>query len=222
MPRPMARRPRPRAPFVVTVAVATLASGCGGSLSSDGTGGTGGGTTNPPPPECPATLPSPGSGCAVEGLSCSVVSHTDPCGTPITYAVSCVAGAWSVELVSPSSCNPPPPPLESCPDAEPAAGGWCNVVEGKSCSYPGLCCFATYTCSANIWLDVSPSCNPPQPVCPSAPPAPGAACDPCAPSFAPCSYDSCGDGGVLTSASCENGAWNVQLEPCGPAADGGV
>lgn len=218
----MSGRSKPRSPFVITVAVAALASACGGSTASDGggSGGVGGATTNPPPPNCPVGVPTTGSACPEVGAVCEYFS-TDGCGQTATTEATCKPEGWSV-FGSASSCNPPPPPLADCPSVEPTLGQYCNVVAGKTCAFPGLCCSAEYTCQAQSWVDVSPSCNPPAALCPGSPPASGAACDACAGSFAPCIYDACGDGGVTTSASCENGAWNVNVTPCTGAADGGV
>lgn len=196
----MKRRKRSaRAPFVVTVALATSAGACGGKALSSGenqgsggttpaTGGTGGvevgtggtaavgGTVGI---GCPTHEPSDGTPCAKEGQSCF---YADVCGAE----VQCLDGAWRSV---PISCNPPPPPIEcdeavACPDTPPTQDEWC----GECPPTPASCfwddCEAgvsiTGTCgSANTWelqmLDLE--CNPPPPPMPAVVACGGGLCD---------------------------------------------
>jgi len=227
----MARKPIRRAPFVVTVAVAAAAVACGGSVDSDGgagsgatggSSGSGGGIGNPPPPPtptpktpCPALAPTQNTACSSVGQTCSY-TQTDECGSEVAVSAVCAPDAvWDVSYSGPSvSCNPPPPPVETCPVAEPTLGQYCNVISTELCSYPTTCCSNVYQCMDETWVEVSLECNPPAVACPSVAPTTGQACDPCGQTFAPCEYNACSSGGSIIRADCAGGSWTTQKSPC--------
>jgi hypothetical protein len=209
----MTRQRRLRAPFVVTAAL--TAAGCGGSVSSDGGG---------QPSACPNAAPDSAAACSISGLVCSY-HDTNACGFALLDTATCGKDlVWSVssKQLQPGGCNPPPPPTDVCPTAEPTVGGYCNVVDTKYCEYPSGCCSASYQCQNSAWEAIPMSCNPPALVCPDSPPSDGTACDSCAYQSEPCSWDGCADGGTFATATCDNGAWSVQSQPCAGAGDGGV
>lgn len=223
------RRSPKRAPFVVTVALAASAAaasagcggnvegaGSGGSAGTAGSGGSGGFITNPPPPPatCPASVPSSGNFCPEVGLACEYDTYVNECGFKEGQEATCGDdGTWSV-FWSGTSCDPPPPPIDECPTTEPTVGQWCNVVSTKYCDYPTTCCSATYQCVNEIWVDMSPTCNPPQLLCPETPPNQGDPCDACAFQVDNCNYDQCLSTGVILSAKCTNGSWQVAKALC--------
>ncbi len=213
-----------QAPFVVTIALAAAASACGGNVDggaagatggSSGFGGSGGGTVNPPPPSlCPEQQPTSGDPCASVGAQCPYPGYVNECNQQIDYLASCGPDLkWTIGTTGVgASCNPPPPPVDVCPQLEPVVGQWCNVVESKYCSYPGMCCGADYQCVGSTWQQVPISCNPPYVECPADPPADGEACQPCG--YATCTYGDCSTG--ETQATCSDGAWSVTVTMCAP------
>lgn len=158
------RRPRPRAPFVVTV-IATSAAGlmaCGGNVDggaggSSGSGGTAGssgagaggtGAVNPPPPDgCPRTMPQYQTRCAVsKDLRC--IYPTGECCPDME--ARCVDGVWQTLI---SSCNPPPP--DPCPTEAPAAGSSC-APEYECGASPYECNYDEPACETGV---VSQRCD---------------------------------------------------------------
>jgi hypothetical protein len=89
------------------------------------------------------------------------------CGSFATQTASCVNNTWMMSI---SSCNPPPPPITTCPTIAPITGGYCDYA-GAPCHYdycnlPDPCvCWdnrMTATCSGNQWT-VEAMCDPPLP-----------------------------------------------------------
>jgi hypothetical protein len=218
----------PRSPFVVTVALAATAMGCGGSTSGgEGTGGSsgaGGGISNPPPIKCPESAPTDGATCDVGIGSCNYSVGT--LCNPKKATATCPDGTWLVDLTPPYStgCNPPPPP-DTCPYVEPTLGEWCNLVSDKTCTYPDVCCPPSYSCVNGVWTDVSPSCNPPPPKpCPADKPTAGTPCPagPCDAAMS-CTYGSCGsDAEPYSVMTCSSGYWSESLVGCFGADGGGA
>jgi hypothetical protein len=188
-----------------------------------GGGGSGGlNVQNPPPPQgsCPESMPDSGAPCGSPGQSCAY-QQSDACGNTLSYEATCASGmTWDVVATSAAGCNPPPPPVDSCPLAEPSVGEYCNVIDSKICEYPTACCFSDFQCSNGAWQSTPALCNPPALICPDVPPADGAGCDPCAPQDPPCTWG-CDDAAVSTSATCDGGVWHVSVTPCAGAGDGG-
>ncbi len=90
------------------------------------------------------------------------------------------------------------------------AGGSCDT-EGANCVENG-CCPCSNVCQNGQWQpSVCPGCAPPE--CPMQVPTAGEACDPCDIPGDACRYDECGGAGRL-SASCSNGMWRLEAEPC--------
>lgn len=162
-----------------------------------------------------------GATCSAATGSCEY--YTSGC-EPKEYIATCPAGAWEIQTnYLPTGCNPPPPPIDVCPELEPTAGTFCYVEDTKICSFSDTCCTRSYQCKNNGWMDVSPSCNPPMPLCPVVAPAVGEACgvDPCA--GAPyCTYGDCAldSGAPYTVMTCENGAWTAVTTGCTGDAGG--
>ncbi len=236
----MARRPIKCAPFVVTVAVATAAVACGGSVDSDGSGGQGGaaagsgsggtaataavggtgGTGNTAAVggsggttgACPPTAPNKDAPCAPVGLSCSYDGPTNPNCPPDQISAVCAEDKrWDVDIAI-SSCNPPPP---DCPPEMPTSGTAC--IEGwGSCSYTGpkdSCGQVTKfdaSCNGGKW-DVQPLTPPCAPKCPATQPKQGSACVP--PPEKQCWYKTqcCPDG-----FECIGGTWQQAPSTCNP------
>ncbi len=218
-----------RSPFVVTFAMAALASACGGNATNDGgnagagggsggsggaTGGssgngaTGGGGTGGQP-GCPIAPPELGTSCAEPELTCDY----NFCKPPLWQSdivVQCVGGKWADWGIS--SCNPPPP---VCPPSQPANGEPC-AQEGQSCSYgDGNCCPPTEAkCSGGQWQLLITTCNPPPPPpCPVDLPKHGSSCgtgDPCGSMSQFCQYDWCSAGGPAYDAQCDGSTWSVK------------
>jgi hypothetical protein len=186
------KRVAPRAPFVVTVALAgasllSLAPSCSDEITT---------VTNPPLPDtCPLDPPTAGASCDVQ-MTC------DFCGSSFT----CTAESVWVETVQ-GTCNPPAP---VCPEIAPAAGMSC-ADPGLSCQYDDICGGTlTATCGGasgdgSSWqlMSTSPPCNPPP--CPETAPPSGSACDL---EQQVCDYEvDVGCGPVPVQATCTNGAW---------------
>lgn len=171
-----------------------------------------GSTCNPPPPSlCPSSPPPQGGFCSQVGQRCEFEGAVDECGqTSQTTAECSTSYQWEVSTAA-VSCNPPPP---GCPATEPTIGSACADGPSTFCDYPSLgCCPATYSCQGGTWQQLPSSCNPPPLLCPSAPPATGDACSPCA--LGSCEWDSCDTGGGLLQGQCSPiGAWTVQAAPC--------
>ncbi|MCA9619475.1 MAG: hypothetical protein KC731_10635 [Myxococcales bacterium] len=106
-------------------------------------------TTPAPECVCPDAIPSDGSLCRQEGLTCGY--GDDSCGFPEQEA-SCQDGTWFVYY---NSCNPPPPFY--CPTEVPENGSPCWVEPYES---PGVCTYSppcgdvptTATCSSDVGL----------------------------------------------------------------------
>jgi hypothetical protein len=214
-------RPKKRAAFVITVAVAALPLACGGSVDSDaGSGGTGGGISNPPPlptpkTPCPALQPSQNTACSSPGQTCGYTG-SDECGWEIDVTAQCAPdGRWDVTVAQSTwSCNPPPPPMDLCPTSEPTPGQWCNVIESKICTYPATCCESPYQCVDETWVAIPVECNPPAVACPAVAPKTGEACEPCGETFTPCKYDACATGGNISYSECSAGTWTTKQAAC--------
>jgi hypothetical protein len=111
-------------------------------------------------------------------------------------------------------------PADECPESEPEPGSACSPMMRLRCRYPGQCCDVTAACAARpeapsggTWI-VDRRC--PQ-TCPTEPPGPGSACDPCL--HAPtCTHDLCGAGGDIVTARCnaDQGMWEIESEECEP------
>lgn len=94
-----------RAPFVITVALASVA--CGDGSQSE--------ATNKPAPVCPADLPADGAACDVKLLSCEYDGGNDGCNQRIRHEAFCTqGGTWNVTTPwAGQTCNPPPPDAAS-------------------------------------------------------------------------------------------------------------
>jgi hypothetical protein len=228
-----------RQPFVVTVALGTSAIGCGGTVSGDGGGGepvnqTGGasaggslhgggasagaGSGGAATTTCPTVAPEPGTPCRVApGVECVV--GTDGCGSHTT--ATCTGGLWQVSW-SGTSCNPPPPPSNVCPEREPYPGEYCNVTPGLTCSY-GSCSGAPATearCEGYSWQVSYWACNPPPPACPADVPMAEDPCDAWGSSY--CYYDVPSDcGWASVEANCAGGQWSLHYAEGCPIDAGG-
>jgi hypothetical protein len=125
--------------------------------------------------------------------------------------------------------NPPPPPADGGPDANPDARNdvdppVCPVRPptpnsacsgALSCSWGAMCGGGTFaTCENGRWL-VGVG-NPPPPLCPATMPQQGTACDAtCGPKR--CDYSvPCGNFPNTHIAMCENGRWNLLISTCNP------
>jgi hypothetical protein len=199
----------PRAPFVVTVAMAgssllALVPACHSDI-----------ITNPPPPAaCPESAPKVGDPCTDE----SGCTYSGSCAP--TY--SCSNGAW-VEDPQQGTCNPPAP---VCPETAPAAGSACDFP-GESCPYPDnngcggtttAYCGAIAGGSASGWQlsHDGPPCNPP--ACPEQLPLAGEACSIEA---QVCDYQiDLGCGPQPAQVTCSSGAWDDMgsISTCNPPA----
>lgn len=124
-------------------------------------------TCNPPPvplplgssTECPTEAPVDGESCSgmLPLLNCS---YGDPeCPTELECGDN---GFWQDMSLS---CNPPPPPTDSCPETEVSGGESCAgyAVNLRCDALDGCGRVVSLTCSEEqIWEDENPvSCNPP-------------------------------------------------------------
>ncbi len=202
------KRVSPRAPFVVTVAMAGssllgLLPACNSDITT---------ITNPPLPEaCPADPPQAGSGCDVQ-MTCDY-NDADLCGSSFTCTPQSV---WE-KNTPPGTCNPPAP---ACPEVAPAPQSACDPA-GQTCQYADNCGGLTTAYCGTLeggdptW-QVSfdgPPCNPP--ACPELLPPPGSPCDL---NDQICEYQvDFGCGPEPTKVTCVNGAW-AQTNP-GPTCN---
>lgn len=202
-----------RAPFVVTMALAAVGSGCGGSTNSDGTGGGGSGGSggspggggygaNPPGIPCPADLPAEGSACPSGSFWGNSCAFLDPCGGPDPFIAECSYETHQWHLLGSTDC--------ACPASEPVVGAACSVGAGQWCSYPG-CCPKEFQCIDDKWEMSNVSCNPPLLVCPDEPPESGTPCGDC--TYGACHYE-CDAQAKSFDATCSGGTWQVQELPC--------
>ncbi|MBL8601439.1 MAG: hypothetical protein JNK72_05900 [Myxococcales bacterium] len=225
-----------RSPFVVTFAAgAAMLAGCGDTISAPADGGVSGdvpntsdrpAVTDVPSPGCPSAAPAAGTTCALAAtVDCNYGTpfNCPPSNSP-TYPQSfrCLDSRWQNFT---STCNPPPP---TCPATPPAAGASC--VGALNCSYDScqnIANVAQAQCTNGAWQLLHASCNPPPvdagpppvdagdpppPVCPSSPPAEGAACS----GEAMCYYNPCTTPANVGVASCVGGAWRLGYGSCNP------
>ncbi|AKT39324.1 hypothetical protein [Chondromyces crocatus] len=153
------KKPRraPRAPFIVTVAVASAAviaglPGCGASVADE---------REPEADGCPEQPPSVGTSCNEIGKRCDYpAAHS--CAEHVE-AICGAGGTWG-QTVEFGPCNPPP---VACPASVPQQGSACELAPNEGCSYPGESeCgwLETYaSCESGSWMVTHPSCNPPPP-----------------------------------------------------------
>jgi hypothetical protein len=214
---PLRRRSRIahfKTPFIVSVAVpAVFGVACGGRAGSleqeagteretDGTVNT---ATNPSAPILVTGVPTCSGEPPRTYTACSLTPY-------------CEDGEWVVSYVT---CNPPFVVLDTCPTAEPAGGTSCaGYSPGLTCDY--AYCYGlspTVRCSeaSGLWEGLPlPSCNPPppEPECPSVPPALGAGCYYEGQS---CTYGSCHDPRNSDPfRTCTAGVWQSSELPCPP------
>ncbi len=183
------KRPRPRAPFVVTVAFAVAAGACGGSTSVDSGSGAAGGVGG-----------AGGSGGSAGSAALGGSGGGETGGVGGLGSGGCGA-------------NPPHVP---CPEEPPAEGSPCpqnvgscfGVWWGTSCKYADTCGGTLIVdCSGTSWTVLDGlTCES----CPASAPVDGTPCT----VTGGCEYDTCGDGGTVQTASCTNGNWAVVQVPC--------
>lgn len=221
-----------RAPFVVTIALAAVGSGCGGSTSSGegsggttsggsggsvsgGTGGigTGGYGANPPSIPCPADLPAEGSACPTGNFWGNTCAFPDPCGKPEPFYAECNLQTGQWHLLGSTACG--------CPTAQPSPGTACSLPSTQYCSYDDGCCPTGFSCQDGLWVETGVSCNPPFLECPATVPTQGEACNDCALGLENCAWNQqCNGGPWQYFGSCLNGAWTISQSPC--LYDGGI
>lgn len=203
-----------QAPFVVSIASATVATLACGARIDDTNAGVG------DSPRGRADAGAAGAGQHTSGYDPNEASQGGSAGTS-GYYDNCPVGA---------ACNPPAWGFgTSCPAEMPIAGSGC-YVEGERCHFPG--CEGpesnTASCFGGQWLvyySSGPACNPPQviPVCPERAVLIGALC----------AYEGqlclgeC-DPWQRSGGSCTGGTWQAVTEACGsldagvtPSLDGG-
>lgn len=197
------KRPRLRAPLVVTILGASL-SACGGVVVT-------------PSPSCPQSAPPNESSCDPNvnlGASCSWGMCR---GRPITQATCDVSTRrWSVQT---ERCVIDPP-MRACPAAQPPSGARCDsALDRVSCNYGWSECLRgpeyTAICRDNSWQILAATCNPPPPTCPTATPSTGESC--VLPSSTECTYGDC-FGAPNIYARCDAGRWQVAMASCNPPA----
>jgi hypothetical protein len=221
----MRRAPRPlRSSFVLTVAVATVAAACGGSVATSPDEGRGDARDpeSGPGPGCATTPPIPTTAC--EGsLVCNYAwCPYGPGGGYWGTEAKCLDGKWSTMT---TSCNPPPPPSE-CPTTEPRPGTSCSVI-AYNCGYTDTCApdrsaLEYLMCSGGVWTMRDGDYTA---ACPKTAPAHGTSCL-CGVHLAParCTYaDSCGAESTIAACDPKTATWNVGISTCNPPfVDGGI
>jgi hypothetical protein len=114
--------------------------------------------TDPPAPlVCPPEPPNFGSGCGdvAIGTRCEYETESS-CPTIVDCNLDAV---W--ESGAPP-CNPPPPEDRPCPAQEPTDGQSCDGVDPLLvCSYGGACSAQFVCANEGVWIDSTPTCNPP-------------------------------------------------------------
>ncbi len=109
-------------------------------------------------------------------------------------------------------CNPPG---FACPAQVPNASDACDLPDGRSCNWGGMCDEISAECSGGRWLFAS--VNPPPLVCPATAPGFGDDCSAlCLPPGFTCDFPNpdCPGTGELV-ATCSNGAWASVTSSCG-------
>lgn len=100
----------------------------------------------------------------------------------------------------------------ACPEHYPADLRAC-AVEGMACTYDEAECGSGLYCEDGVWVDYSPSCNPPELVdCPDGLPAAGSWCDgdPFVEYPDECAYTVTGCGRLVATCNVLKGEWVVQ------------
>jgi hypothetical protein len=163
---------------------------------------------------CPATAPTAGTPCSVDGVQCEYPRPVY--GDKLQYDVACdnvlecSAGAWSSASLGAGTCDPDSTNSTDCPLslAGITSGASCSDL-GLRCEYPkGVC-----TCAATLLGGVLPvldaggswSCDP-ETACPMPRPRLGIAC---ATAKQTCTYQTCSFGEV-----CQGGVWQGEPEVC--------
>jgi hypothetical protein len=241
-----------RSPFVVTVALATAVTACGGStFRDDGSGGDGGNAGSSGKNGSGGNAGSGTGGVGAGGSSGSagnagVGGSGGHCPTTPTedgtacakeeetcHYQRCYAPLWNTLIVMcrdglwrhsiGGTCNPPVP---VCPVDLPPQGTPCSLPADMMCNYETHPCCPPKSarCASGVWEILISTCNPPPPPpCPVDPPAPGSSCAP---------TDPCGTYPFqeCTYGTCPNGAamtqalcnGDVWMVKSGCAVDAGV
>src|SRR5690606_32671441 len=162
--------------------------------------------------DCPTAAPKDGAGCSnyEADLKCEYDSNTS-CPRQFT----CTDGEW---VDGSPTCNPPPPePLDECPSKLPAADAPCSLYEpGLACSYKAGSCDREFKCDDGVWVDESPTCNPPEPPldeCPQEMPTNGVECSDYEDELK-CNYAV--DTSCPREFSCVDGSWTDNSPTCNP------
>jgi hypothetical protein len=209
MSRGFSKKKALRPPFLITVATlaGSLVPGCGGAVTSDGSGtGGGGGMTG-----------TSGTSITATGTDTTATSGT-------TIGASSTTGMIGTTGTSGAGGAPP----AGCPTVLPPQGTPC-APEGLYCGYPCTSNVNVVQCSGGRWL-WSGSCNPPPPTCPPVEPTPNTPCVSGQPSF--CTYTATCCGLSQTHGYiCTTGTWKPAQDggfcappppacPAQPPADG--
>jgi hypothetical protein len=121
---------------------------------------------NPPPPaieDCPEAAPKEGEPCGRYQVNLACEYEVGGC----SLAVTCDGSDWTRV---PASCNPPPPPIEECPEEAPKEGDSCEEFDlFLTCRYEGPkgdpCGAQYFSCGkSGEWEEQALSCNPPIPL----------------------------------------------------------
>ncbi|MDP3275112.1 MAG: hypothetical protein Q8Q09_07935 [Deltaproteobacteria bacterium] len=183
---------------VVTLMDATADTGSRADASADAA----------PAGLCPTELPSNGTRCPREFLTCE---YGDDPRSSCRPSANCSMGAWTVQV---PRCPPVTPPA-MCPATREAASGQSCTMMGSVCAYQGLTCTCTNCrsfpvggCSGPVqWRCEAPSA---QPNCPPAQPNLGSAC---AVNGTRCGYD-CEATGTNGGRVCTDNIWVGAANNC--------
>jgi hypothetical protein len=207
----------------ITMMASFVVGACG---AKEGNGPAGshdaGGTESQPTGDCPQSIPTSGSRCAMSGLTCEY--GNDPSATCDTL-VMCTGGAW-VTSQEPVDAGCSTSNGANCPTA------FANVMEGATCgSTPFDCYYPEARCScaplvlqgacrppdcpAPTWNCDTPAADidgmlQPESGCPVPRPRIGSPCSD-ADFERSCNYGYC-QGGV--AILCTSNVWQVQTVPC--------
>lgn len=134
-------------------------SGTGSTGGNGGNGGNGGGSTcsaaDHCAPTCPATRPTDGAACPLEGMECE---YHDVPGCDEAFAdATCTGGVWSVTQGGPAC-------LGTCMSTTPTLGATCSsCCVAAGCKYfDSAGCVVEITCTG-VWTAGPASCPAPSP-----------------------------------------------------------
>lgn len=179
------------------LALALLATGCGGIVGGDTDGGVD--SSAPWSAVCPESRPTEGASCSHDSLDCEYGCND---------VVVCSGGKWEGAVLSGQDalCDAGPNP-STCPSALSA------ITPNATCTNAGATCiYSQGVCECTSPADPTPDASAswfcgPEPGCPMPRPRIGSACTKAS---LTCDYQTCGN-----SVTCTDSVWQPAFAGCG-------